>query len=211
MKRELTRIRPVFAVTAAALAVAAGAAGCGSSGSAGGATASPGTSVSTKQALSGKTPSGKTPANPLAKSRLKVLTTLKQAQLCSVVSPAEAVAILRTPVGAPVYASHPGVAISCQWTKAGAGALSSKQLCVAIPAATDWTGTKAVDRVLHSRPVRIDGHQALAGRRRGKVVWSQVDVALGGARDPIADFRAPTMSGALALARMATPHILALG
>jgi hypothetical protein len=204
MKRELMGIRPVVAIAAASVAVAAAAAGCSSSGGTAG--SSPGTHVSTKQALAGKSP-----ANPLAKSHMRVLTTLHKAQLCSVLTTAQAGDLLHGAAAAPVYADHRGVAVSCQWTRQGASAQSGEQLWVAIPAATDWKGTKLVDKVLHSRSVKVDGHRALAATRRGQPAWAEVDVALGNSRDPVADFRAPTLTEALKLAQLATPHILALG
>jgi hypothetical protein len=203
MKRELMGIRPVVAIAAASVAVAAAAAGCSSSGGAG---SSPGTHVSTKQALSGKTP-----PNPLDKSHMRVLTTLHKAQLCGVVTTTEAAALLHGQVTAPAYADHRGVAVSCQWARQGASAKSGQELWVAIPAATDWDGTKLVDKVLHSRSVKVDGRKALAATRRGQAAWAEVDVALGGAKDPVADFRAPTLKEALKLAGLATPHILAAG
>ena len=43
------------------------------------------------------------------------------------------------------------------------------------------------------------------------MAWAQVDVALGGPGDPVAEYRAPTMPEALALARTATPHIISMG
>jgi hypothetical protein len=76
----------------------------------------------------------------------------------------------------------------------------------------NWTGAQAVDKkLLHTTPVRVDGRAGLAAGVQGKITWAQVDVALGGPGDPVAEYRAPTKAKALALARAATPHILALG
>jgi hypothetical protein len=43
------------------------------------------------------------------------------------------------------------------------------------------------------------------------MIWSQVDVALGGTDDPVADYRAATLAQALRMATTATPHLLAMG
>jgi hypothetical protein len=59
--------------------------------------------------------------------------------------------------------------------------------------------------------VSVAGHPALLATRPGVGTRAQVDVALGGGNDPVAEFRAPTMASARALARAATPHIIALG
>jgi hypothetical protein len=202
MERKLTTINPFYAATAAMLTVTAVVAGCG-----GGTKSAAGQpSGSTRQAVSGKTAE-----DSLAKSHLRVLTRLRRSQLCHVLSTAEAVGILHARTARPVYTSHPGVAVTCQWIKRGQGRASGAQLYVGISASINWTGTQAVDRSLHSKPVTIDGHPGLAATRRGTVVWAQVDVALGGGDDPVAEYRAPTMAAAQALARAATPHIIALG
>jgi hypothetical protein len=142
---------------------------------------------------------------------MKILTRLSRAQLCGVLPAAKAARILHAATAPPVYARRAGVAVTCAWVKRGAGKASNQQLYVAIPATINWTAAEAVDRALHSRTIKIGGHPALVINRRAKVSWAQVDVALGGAHDPVADYRAPTMAGALELARAATPHILALG
>jgi hypothetical protein len=41
--------------------------------------------------------------------------------------------------------------------------------------------------------------------------WAQVDVALGGPDDPVAEYRAPDLAQAVELAQTATPHILSKG
>ena len=199
MERKVSAISPFYAATTVMLAVTAVVAGCG-----GGA--------ATKSGASGQ-PGGSTrqAEYSLAKSHLRVLTTLRRSQLCQALTAAEAASILHARTGRPVYTRHPGVVITCQWIKRGQGRASGQQLYVGISGTINWTGTQAVDRMLHSRPVTIDGHPALAVTRRGAVTWSQVDVALGGANDPVAEYRAPTMAAAQALARTATPHIIALG
>ena len=202
MERKLATISPFYAATAAVLTLTAVVAGCG-----GGTKSAAGQpSGSTRQAVSGKTAE-----DSLAKSHLRVLTRLRRSQLCHVLSTAEAVSILHARTAAPVYTSHPGVAVTCQWIKRGQGRASGAQLYVGISASINWTGTQAVDRSLHSKPVTIDGHRGLAATRRGAIAWAQVDVALGGGDDPVAEYRAPTMAAAQALARAATPHIIALG
>jgi len=197
MERKLTLVSPFYAATTVMLAVTAVVAGCGG-GTKGGTAGQPG--GSTRQA-----------DYSLARSHLRVLTRLHQAQLCNVLSAAQARGILHAPAAPPVYTHHPGVAVTCQWIKRGQGRTSREQLYVGISAGLNWTGTRAVDRSLHGQPVMIDGHHALAAARRGTITWAQVDVALGGGDDPVAEYRAPTMAAAEALATAATPHIMALG
>ena len=197
MERKLTPVNPFYAATTVMLAVTAVVAGCGG-GTKGQTAAHP--SGSTRQA-----------DYSLAKSHLRVLTTLHRAQLCSALSAAQARRILHAPAAPPVYTHHPGVAVTCQWIKRGQGRASREQLYVGISSSINWTGTEAVDRSLHGQPVTIDGHAALAAARRGTITWAQVDVALGGGDDPVAEYRAPTMAAARALATAATPHIMALG
>jgi Protein of unknown function (DUF3558) len=202
MRSEITRIRPVLAAAAGALAVAL--AGCGSSGTGASSGGASGSASSAPQALS-------TPSDSLALSHMKILTKLSRAQLCSVLPAARAARILHAATAPPVYARRAGVAVTCAWLRKGAGKASNQQLYVAIPTTISWTAAEAVDKALRSRALKIGGHPALAISRHGKVSWAQVDVALGGLHDPVADYRAPTMAGALELARAATPHILALG
>lgn len=204
MERKLTAISPFYAATTAMLAVTAVVAGCGAGGAKNGASGQP--SGLTRQAIAHKAAE-----YSLAKSHLRVLTTLGRTQLCHVLTTAEAISILHARTARPVYTRHPGVVITCQWIRHGQGRVSGQQLYVGISASINWTGTQGVDRAMHSRPVTIDGHHALAVARRGAVTWAQVDVALGGADDPVAQYRAPTMAAAQALARAATPHIIALG
>jgi hypothetical protein len=200
MRYDIVRIRPVLALAAGGLAVAL--AGCGSSGASSGQASE--SASSAPQALS-------TPSDSLALSHMKILTRLSRSQLCSVVPTAKADAILGVATGSPVYARHKGVAVTCAWIKRGASKLSNQQLYVSIPATISWTAAEAVDKAMHSRTTTVGGRKALVITRHAKSGWAQVDVALGGKNDPVADYRAPTMAGALELARAATPHILALG
>jgi hypothetical protein len=197
MRREFTRVKPVLGLLGAATAVAVTLAGCGGSG---------GTSGAPSRKLAG----GST-TDALALSHMKVLTTLSRSQLCSVMTPRQARSILHARTYAPIYTHRRGVAVTCQWIRRGSSRLSIQELYIGISATINWTGTQEVDRLLHGQPVRVDGHHALVATRHGRAAWSQVDVALGGAHDPVAEYRAPTKAGALALARAATPHILALG
>jgi hypothetical protein len=200
MRRKLPRFRPVLGLAAATLTVlTVSLAGCGSSGGGtAGATASP-------------TSAGSSPGDSLALSHMKVLTKLKQAQLCGVLSASEAARILGTAPAAPLYANRRGLGITCQWIKRGAGATSADQLYVGISTIINWTGAQAVDKLLPAATVRIDGHPALGLDEQAKIGWAQVDVALGGGHDPVAEYRAPTMAGALAMAKAATPILLAQG
>ena len=205
MEHKLPAISPFYAATAAVLALTAVVAGCGGASPKGDAAGS-GASGSARQAVSRQAAD-----DSLAKSHMRVLATLKRTELCHVLSTAQAHSILHAATAPPVYTSHPGVDVTCQWIRRGQDRLSGAQLFVGIPASIDWTGTQAADRLLHSQPVSIDGHPALAATRHGSITWAQVDVALGGGNDPVAEYRAPTMASARALARAATPHIIALG
>jgi hypothetical protein len=143
---------------------------------------------------------------------MKVLTRLKSAQLCRVVSAARARRILGARTAAPSYAVQKGLSISCSWVRRGATASATDELYVGISSVLDWTGAQLADRMLaDTRRLRVDGHPALAAGPRGKVDRAQVDVALGGDHDPYAEYRAPTLTAALALAKAATPLILAYG
>jgi len=200
MRPTIAGIRLFSGLAAVAVtAVAVTLTGCGSAGS--GAAAPAGTPAA-----------GSTPGDSLALSHMKVLTKLNQAQLCGVLSAAQARRILGAKAARPVYAKVNKLGISCQWLKKEGGALTASSLYVGISSVVNWTGAQALDhRLLRTTPARIDGHPALAAGVQGKVSWAQVDVALGGAHDPVAEYRAPTAAEALALARAATPHILALG
>jgi hypothetical protein len=204
MPRKIAGIRPVSGLTATAMTVlAVSLAGCGSSGAA--SSASQSSAPASPAAVS-------TPSGALALSHMKVLTKLKRAQLCGVLSPAQAARILHTLIAAPVYANRLGLGITCQWTKRGAPAASADRLYVGISTVVDWTEAQALDKkLLHISAIRIGGHPALAAGRQAKLTWAQVDVALGAGPDPVAEYRAPTMAVALAMARAATPHILAQG
>jgi hypothetical protein len=209
MRRDIAGLRLRLGLTAAvAAALAAGLAGCGSPGAAAGkgAAASPAATGSDRQASSGQASQG-----PLAHSRLKVLTTLTQAQLCAALSPAAATQILGSVPQAPRYARAPGLGIYCRWLKQGAAALSTDELYVGISSVADWAAAQQVDKLLHATATRVDASPALAAGPLAAMPWAQVDVALGGSGDPVAEYRAPTAAQALALARAATPHILSMG
>jgi hypothetical protein len=188
----------------ALLALALGLAGCG--GGAASPAASPGSAGTLKQA------SGEHSRGPLARSPLRVLTTLDSTRLCAALSPAEATRILGAAARAPVYGKVAGLGIYCRWLRHGLPVTATgDELYVGISAVIGWAGTQQVDKLMRARPVRVDGHPALAAAAHGTVTWAQVDVALGGADDPVAEFRAPTLTMATELAAMATPHILAMG
>jgi hypothetical protein len=106
---------------------------------------------------------------------------------------------------------RPGLGIYCRWPKRGAAGLSTDQLYVGISAIVDWAGAQQVDKLLHAKSVRLDGRSALTAGPLPAMEWAQVDVALGGPGDPVAEYRAPTMPEALDLARTATPHIISMG
>jgi hypothetical protein len=211
MRRDIAGLRLRLGLTAAlAAALAAGLAGCGSSGG----TAAHGAASSPSPAATGsdrQASSGQAARNPLAHSRLRVLTTLTQARLCAALSTAEATAILGSVPQAPRYARLPGEGIYCRWLKHGAAALSTDELYVGISSVIDWSGAQQVDKLLHATTAKDGAYPALAAGPLPAMPWAQVDVALGGAGDPVAEYRAPTMAQALALAKMATPHILSMG
>jgi hypothetical protein len=209
MRRDIAGLRLRLGRTAGALAaLAVLAAGCGSQHGTGhsAAGASPAASGSDREASSGKAGH-----DPLAKSRMRVLTTLSQARLCAVLSAAEATKILGARPQAPLYGDEPGLGIYCRWPKRGAAGLSTDELYVGISSIIDWAGAQQVDKLLHARSVRVFGRQALTAGPLPAMEWAQVDVALGGAGDPVAEYRAPTMAQALALAQTATPHIESMG
>jgi hypothetical protein len=200
MQRKLARSRPVLGLAAVTLtAVSVSLAGCGSSGSGtAGASASP-------------TSSGSAPGDSLALSHMKVLTKLKRAQLCGVLTASTAKKILGVTPAAPVYASKSGLGITCQWIKPGGGPTSPDQLYVGISSILSWTGARAVGKTVQSTKATVDGHSALTVDKQAKMTWAQVDVALGGDHDPVAEYRAPTLASALAMAKAATPVLLAQG
>lgn len=205
---RLGRRRPpaARAVLAAGLVVGMSAlAGCGSQAGTGHAAASPASSGSDREASSGKQPS------PLAKSRMRILTTLSRAQLCAALSTSEATRILGSRTQAPLYGREPTMGIYCRWPKRGVAALGTGELYVGISSVVDWAGAQEVDKLLHAKAVQVGGRSALTAGPLPAMQWAQVDVALGGAGDPVAEYRAPTMAQALALARTATPHIVSMG
>jgi hypothetical protein len=234
MPREIARMRPVPGVIAAALAVlAVGLAGCGGSSasgstasgssaggsSAGGSSAGGASRSSTSQnsptgsvsQASSQGSSGGSSGGSLATSRLKVLTKLKKSQLCGALSPAQAARTLGAATAPPAYSHRLGLGATCEWIKKGAASVSDDELYIGISTIVDWTGAQAVDKLLHTSSVTIGGHPALAANKQARLDWAQVDVALGGDHDPVAEFRAPTMASALALAKAATPGLLAMG
>jgi hypothetical protein len=206
---RLRRRRPpaALAVLAAGLVVGMSAlAGCGSQAGTGhAAAASPASSGSDREASSGKQ------ASPLAKSRMRILTTLRRAQLCAALSTSEATRILGSRTQAPLYGREPTMGIYCRWPKRGVAALGTDELYVGISSVVDWAGAQEVDKLLHAKAVQVGGRSALTAGPLPAMQWAQVDVALGGAGDPVAEYRAPTMAQALALARTATPHIVSMG
>ncbi|MGH3277022.1 MAG: hypothetical protein ACRDNZ_22180 [Streptosporangiaceae bacterium] len=186
----------------------AGLAGCGSRpGASPASTATPAASVKSQREAS----SGKAGQNPLARSPLRILTTLSKAQLCATLSSDQAVRILGAPVQAPTYGRQAGLGSYCLWLRRGATGLSPDELYVGISSSIDWTGAQQVDKLLHATSVQVNGHPALTAGPLPAMRWAQVDVALGGPHDPVAEFRAPTMAKALGMARAGTPHILSMG
>jgi hypothetical protein len=188
--------------------LAAGLAGCGGPA---GPTTAPGPSGTVTQAADGA------PAGELAHSHLRVLTRLGRRQLCGALSPAQARKILGARPETPVYTVERDQGISCQWLQRGARRAGTRgwvtgQLYVGISAVVSWQGAQLVDNKLpQHRRVTIDGHPADAAAAQGAMIWSQVDVALGGTDDPVADYRAATLAQALRMATTATPHLLAMG
>jgi hypothetical protein len=207
MRRKLARMLPA-AGAAAALAVTLSGCGSSSAGSASQSAASPAGSAG----LVLSPAAGSSPGDSLALSHMQLLTRLKRAQLCGVVSMARATRILGAPTAAPAYRGEKGLGITCRWVRRGAVPAATDELYVGISASIDWSGAQAVDQKLrHASRVTVDGRPALAARPRGRVDWAQVDVALGGDQDPFAEYRAPTLAAALALAKAATPLIVAQG
>jgi hypothetical protein len=217
MRRKLPGTRPVAGPAAAVAAVlAVTMSGCGSSsaGSAG-STGASSTGASSSGSVSGAVLSpaaGSSPGDSLALSRMKVLTRLRRAQLCGLVSAAQAARILGARTAAPEYAGEKGLGITCVWPRRGAAPAATDELYAGISASIDWSGAQAVDQQSrHASRVTVDGHPAMAARPQGPIDWAQVDVALGGDHDPFAEYRAPKLAAALALARAATPLIIARG
>jgi hypothetical protein len=216
MRGDLAGIRPAAGlITVALAALAAGLAGCGSSGAAAGGpghSASPGASSSSVAVL----PSGSTgqaadnAGRGLAKSRMRVLTKLSKTELCGL-SEGQAAKLLGKPVGAPVYANQLKLGITCLWVARGGSVGSTDELYVGISSVLSWAGARQVDKLLHTSPAKISGHPALTASPQGNLTWAQVDVALGGDNDPVAEYRAPSMATALALAKALTPRIVAMG
>jgi len=196
----------VTAVLAGA-ALAAGLAGCGSGAAhpGGGTSAAAGRSGSQQQATARR------PADPLASSPLRVLTTLDGARLCSVLSQAQARRIMGTTVQAPVYGKVSTLGIHCRWIRPGTAGLGPDELYLGISTVLDWADARQADKLLQARHAGVDGHPALAAGPLRTMAWAQVDVALGGAHDPVAEFRAPTMAEAMVMARDGTEGVLARG
>jgi hypothetical protein len=202
MPRKIAGIHPVSGLAVAALtALAVSLAGCATSGAS-----------ATGSTASASPPAGSAPGGALALSHMKILTKLTSSQLCGVLSTAQATRILHARTAAPVYANRHGLGITCQWGKRGAAATTANRLYVGISTIIDWTGAQALDKkLLRTQAVRIDGHPALAAGQQAKLAWAQVDVSLGTGHDPVAEYRAPTLPMALAMAKAATPHIIAQG
>ena len=125
---------------------------------------------------------------------MRILTTLNRAQLCAALSTSEATRILGSPPRRRSTASESGLGIYCRWPKRGAARLSTDELYVGISSVVDWTGAQQVDKLLHAKPVTVDGRPALTAGPLPAMQWAQVDVALGGAGDPVAEYRAPDPS-----------------
>ncbi|HEY2287503.1 MAG TPA: DUF3558 family protein [Streptosporangiaceae bacterium] len=212
MQRDIAGLRrgpgrPAAVLTATAM-LAAGLAACGSQASAG---RHPAAASATASGSDQEASSGKASHNPLAKSPMRILTTLDQARLCAVLSTAQATRILGSAPQAPLYGKEPGLGIYCRWPAKGAAGLSTNELYVGISSIIDWAGAQAVDKLLKARPVTVDGRPALSAGPLPAMQWAQVDVALGKAGDPVAEYRAPTMAKALAMAQAATPRIESFG
>jgi hypothetical protein len=206
MRREIAGARSVPGLaTAAAAALIVGLAGCGSSsggsGASGGSSSAP--TGSTSQAAAG--------SGALAKSHLRVLTKLKRAQMCGVLTTTTATRILGATPARPLYTSQKGLATACEWIKKNASPTSPDELYVGVPMTVDWAGEQAKDKALHAKSAKVAGHQALTITPQKRLPWAQVNVALGGAHDPVVEYRAPTLAKALALAKDATPHLIAMG
>jgi hypothetical protein len=199
-------MRRQLAVTAAALAgLVLCLAGCGASSNAN--SSAPGSSA---------TPVGRDSAkakarDPLLKSHMLVLTKLSQAQLCDIISQAQVRKILGSASDKPLYGAQSGLGNTCLWIMRGGTQAASDELYVGISSIIDWSGAQQVDKLVTTSKVEVDGHPALAVAPQAKINWGQVDVALGGTDDPVAEFRAPTLTGALAMAKAAIPHILSYG
>jgi hypothetical protein len=205
--RAVRRTGRAAAGAALAAAVAAAVlAGCGSGPAAGaGATASPGTTGSQRQAA------GRPATNPMAASHLRILTTLDRAQLCSVLSAAQAQKIMGVVIETPQYGTAGKLGIFCRWIRRGTAGLGPDELYLGISTVADWAAAEQVDKLIQARPVTVDGHPALAAGPLRTMTWAQVDVALGGPDDPVAEFRGPAMAMAMAMARDATEQVLARG
>jgi hypothetical protein len=209
MRRDIAGLGQRAGQQAAGLAaLAVVLAGCGSAGH--GAPARTGGTASASASQPSPVPAGKS-SNPLANSRLKVLTTLDASRLCVVISPAQAQLILGTSVAAPAYGSAAGLGVYCRWLKSSAPLSTTDNLYVGISSVIDWADAQKLDELIAARPTTIDGHPALAGGPLKAMAWAQVDVALAGPHDPVAEFRAPTMAMVRALATAATPRILSMG
>jgi hypothetical protein len=215
MRGDLAGIRPGAGLITVALAVLAmSLVGCGSSGAAAGGpghSASPASTSSVAVLPSGSTGQAADNAGGgLARSRMRVLTKLSKAELCGL-SAGQAARLLGKPAGPPVYASQMKLGITCLWVGRGGTTGSTDELYVGISSVLSWAGARQVDKLVHTRPVQVSGHPALAASPQGNLTWAQVDVALGGDNDPVAEYRAPTMATALALAKALTPRIVAMG
>ncbi len=206
MRRDNTRPGPILGIAAAGCAVAAmSLAGCGGSSST--ASGAPAPSSAAAAAASGSSSQDSSPSGSLKSSTLYGLTQLKQAQLCGLLSGGEPAQILGTPTVTPTFANRLGLGITCEWMQSAG---SSTELYIGISTIIDWQGAQAVDKLLTTSSVTIDGHPALAADKQHGNDWAQLDVALGGDHDPVAEYRAPALAAATKLATTVTPRLIAL-
>jgi hypothetical protein len=150
------------------------------------------------------------PPGSLTSSKLYFLTKLPEAQLCGLLHDGEPSSILGAATSPPVYEDFASLGNICTWTRAGAGSLSQDQLYIGVSPALDWQGVQRLDAPYHVSATTIDGHPALAAGPGANIGWAQLDVATGGAHDPVVEFRGPSMGIATSLATLVTPRVLGL-
>jgi hypothetical protein len=139
---------------------------------------------------------------------LHFLTKLTKAQLCGLLHDGEPSRVLGAATSPPVY-EDTRLGSWCTWTRADAGSLSQDQLYIGVSPILDWQGVQRAD-LYHPSATMIDGHPALAAAPGADIGWAQIDVATGGAHDPVVEFRVPSMAIAASLATLATPRVLGL-
>jgi Protein of unknown function (DUF3558) len=183
----------------AVTAVAAGLAACSSS--------PPGSGTS---GSGNGSPAGPSTVGSLSSSKMAGLTKLGKGKLCGLLRGGEAAQILGAGTSAPIYANRLGLGVTCQWYRAGASQLGNDELYIGLSTIVDWQGTQGIDKLLHTSTATIDGHPAILAGPQHLNHWSQIDLALGGAHDPVAEYRAPTLAIATTLAQAVTPRLLAL-